>query len=164
MEGGNNVASVHLHVSMKANPRAKGTARTEGWTVGELAERVALPTNVLRHWESIGLLDPERDSSGYRRYGREDLVRVAVIQRNKSAGLTLDQIAVLLDGDARDRHELLEGHLRELRQRAHAIERSREMTEHALRCKAHDVTSCPRFSAFVADLVDGASGSAGDWP
>ena len=70
------------------------------WTVGELAARFDLPTNVLRHWESIGLLAPERDASGYRRYGRDDLVRVAVIVRNKSAGMSLEQIRVLIDGEA----------------------------------------------------------------
>ena len=30
------------------------------WSVGEVAERFSLPTNVLRHWESVGLLTPER--------------------------------------------------------------------------------------------------------
>jgi hypothetical protein len=31
------------------------------------------------------------------------------------------------------------------------------MTEHALRCKAHDIATCPRFAAAVADLVDGTA-------
>ena len=36
-----------------------------------------------------------------------------------------------------------------------ALERSREMTEHALRCRAHDITACPRFVAAVQDVIDG---------
>ena len=88
-------ASVYLHVNMKASDR------DQTWTVGELAARFGLPTNVLRHWESLGLLTPERDASGYRRYRPGDLVRVAVILRNKAAGMTLEQIGVLLDGEAK---------------------------------------------------------------
>lgn len=140
---------MYLHVGMKASERE------QTWTVGELAARFDLPTNVLRHWETLGLLTPERDASGYRRYRHGDLVRVAVIVRNKAAGMTLEQIGVLLDGEAAGRHEVLEAHLRDLDERARSIERSREMTEHALRCRAHDIVACPRFAQHVADLTDG---------
>ncbi|WP_035904575.1 MerR family transcriptional regulator [Knoellia subterranea] len=131
------------------------TERAENWSISDLAGRFDLPTHVLRHWEDIGLLTPRRDASGYRRYGHDDLVRVAVIQRNKLAGMTLEQIHVLLDAGAKDRHEVLEAHLRDLEERRVALERSREMTEHALRCRAHDITACPRFAAAVEDLVEG---------
>jgi DNA-binding transcriptional MerR regulator len=143
----------------------KARERDETWTVGELAARFDLPTNVLRHWETLGLLTPARDGSGYRRYGRTDLVRVAVILRNKAAGMTLEQIGVLLDGEAAGRHEVLEAHLRDLDERARSIERSREMTEHALRCRAHDIVACPRFSQHVADLTEGRTATAriADW-
>ena len=143
----------------------KANEREQTWTVGELAARFDLPTNVLRHWETLGLLTPARDASGYRRYGHDDLVRVAVIVRNKSAGMTLEQIGVLLDGEAAGRHEVLEAHLRDLDERARSIERSREMTEHALRCRAHDIVACPRFSQHVADLTEGRADTAHltDW-
>ena len=88
-------------------------------------------------------MTPERDASGYRRYGRQDLVRVAVILRNQAAGMSLEQIGVLLDAEARGRHDVLEAHLRDLDERARSIERSRAMTEHALRCRAHDIAACP---------------------
>jgi DNA-binding transcriptional MerR regulator len=143
----------------------KARDREQTWTVGELAARFELPTNVLRHWETLGLLAPERDSSGYRRYGHGDLVRVAAILRNKAAGMTLEQIGVLLDGEAAGRHDVLEAHLRDLDERARSIERSREMTEHALRCRAHDIVACPRFAQHVADLTDGraAQPTITDW-
>jgi hypothetical protein len=35
------------------------------------------------------------------------------------------------------------------------MERSRRMTEHALRCSAHDITTCPRFRAIMAEVVAG---------
>ncbi|HWV49780.1 MAG TPA: MerR family transcriptional regulator [Microbacterium sp.] len=123
------------------------------WSVGEVAERFDLPTNVLRHWESVGLLRPERDDAGRRRYGEDDIVRIAVIQRSKAAGMTLEQIAVLLDDGRRGRHEVLYAHLDDLDRRMEEMRRSRAMTEHALRCSAHDITTCPRFKAGVEDVL-----------
>ncbi len=133
----------------------KVSTATESWTIGDLAGKVGLPTHVLRHWESLGLLDPQRDASGYRRYGRDDLVRVIAIQRNKVAGMTLEQIGALLDGGSAGRHEVLTAHLADIEERMRALERSRAMTEHALACRAHDIAACPRFAATVADLVEG---------
>jgi MerR family copper efflux transcriptional regulator len=159
---------VHLQVNMKASPglgnessacdievNMKVLSRAESWTIGDLAGKVGVPTHVLRHWESLGLLEPQRDASGYRRYGRDDLVRVVAIQRNKAAGMTLEQIGVLLDSGAAGRHEVLTAHLKDIEDRMQALERSRAMTEHALACRAHDVAACPRFASTVADLVEG---------
>lgn len=123
------------------------------WSVGEVAQRFEMPTNVLRHWESVGLLTPGRDAGGRRRYERDYIVRVATIRRQKEAGMTLDQIAVLLDAEAPRRHAILEQHLAELERRAEEIRISREMTEHAFNCEAHDISTCPRFQAHVADQL-----------
>ncbi|MGO2745591.1 MerR family transcriptional regulator [Microbacterium sp.] len=123
------------------------------WSVGEVAERVGLPTNVLRHWESVGLLRPERDQAGRRRYGEEEIVRIAVIQRSKAAGMTLEQIGILLDDGRSGRHEVLFAHLADLDQRMEEMRLSKEMTEHAVRCTAHDITTCPRFRAGVEDVL-----------
>jgi MerR family copper efflux transcriptional regulator len=127
--------------------------KSNGWSVGQVAERFGLPTNVLRHWESEGLLEPERDSADRRRYHREDLVRVAVIQRSKAAGMSLDQIRTLLDSEARGRHEILEAHVADLDRRMEEMRISREMTLHAFSCDQHDLTSCPGFQKHVADLL-----------
>lgn len=123
------------------------------WSVGDVAAKFGLATHVLRHWEDVGLLHPARDGAGRRRYGLDDLARVAAVVRNKDAGMSLDQIAVLLDADAPERHRVLQAHLDELQRRMAEMERSREMTQHALQCRAHDVATCPNFQRFVADLV-----------
>ncbi len=114
-----------------------------------------LGTHVLRYWEDEGLLSPARDSADRRRYGETDLVRVAVIVRNKAAGMSLEQIRILLDAEARDRHRVLEQHLVDLDRRVAEIESSRAMTLHALECRSHDIANCPRFATNVADLLAG---------
>jgi DNA-binding transcriptional MerR regulator len=124
-------------------------------TIGDAAARFGLETHVLRHWEDEGLLRPARNTAGRRRFGDADLVRIAVILRNKAAGMSLDQIRVLLDEDAPDRHRVLEEHVTELDRRAADIAQARAMTEHALRCRAHDITECPRFRSHVEDVLAG---------
>ena len=114
---------------------------------------ISLPANVLRHWESVGLLSPARDSAGRRRYSRDDAVRVAVILRSKAAGMSLDQIAHLLDRDMAGRHRVLQAHIDDLDRRMEEMRRSRAMAEHALRCSAHDISTCPRFRAELSDLL-----------
>ncbi|CAI9405829.1 MerR family transcriptional regulator [Nocardioides sp. T2.26MG-1] len=126
-----------------------------------MASRVGLETHVLRHWEDVGLLRPGRDAAGRRRYSRDDLVRIAVIQRSKAAGMTLDQVHVLLDAEAVDRHRVLEAHIADLDRRMEEMRRSRAMTEHALQCRAHDIATCPRFKAAVDDIVGDVVGA--DW-
>lgn len=121
-----------------------------------MAARFGLETHVLRHWESQGLLAPERDPAGRRRYSETDVVRVAAIVRNKSAGMTLEQIGILLDADAPGRHEVLQAHLAAIAEQMRSMELWREMTEHALACRAHDVANCPRYASFLTDLLDPA--------
>ncbi len=123
--------------------------------MGELAERFDLPTHVLRHWETVGLLAPERDAGGRRRYREDDAYRVAVIVSSKAAGMSLEQIGSLLDAEADGRRQILTDHLADLQARMAEMERSRHLTEHALECRAHDIATCPNFRAHVADLVAG---------
>lgn len=131
------------------------------WSVGELADRVGVAAHVLRHWEDVGLLAPRRSASGYRRYSRDDLVRVLTIRSSKVAGMGLDQVRALLDVDAEGRAEVLRAHLAALADRSRELERSRLMTEHALRCRSHDVAQCPRFASYVEDLVGGVARDPG---
>ena len=131
--------------------------KSSGESIGDAAARFGLDTHVLRHWEDAGLLLPARDDADRRRYADADLVRIAVILRNKAAGMSLDQIRVLLDEDAPDRHRVLEEHVAELDRRADEIAQARAMTAHALRCRSHDITQCPRFRSHVEDVLEGTA-------
>lgn len=135
-------------------------SRGRTWSIGAVAEKLGLETHVLRHWESMGLVEPARDSAGRRCYGRDDLVRIATVVRSKEAGLSLEQIRVLLTSDSHGRHLVLEGHLAELDRRIAEIRLARAMAEHAFNCRAHDIAECPRFRAHVADIVAAFEGPA----
>jgi MerR family copper efflux transcriptional regulator len=127
-------------------------------SIGATAARFGLATHVLRHWEDLGLLHPERSSADRRLYGDDDLVRIAVILRSKAAGMTLDQIALLLDDDhGPRRHAVLQEHLADLDRRMEEMRLSRAMTVHAFECEAHDITRCPHFRSMIADVLDGTA-------
>ena len=129
------------------------------WSIGDAAGRFGVETHVLRHWEDVGLLRPDRDGAGRRRYARDDVVRIAVIIRSKAAGMSLDQIGVLLDSDAPDRHRILQEHIADLDRRMAEMRQAREMAEHSYACRAHDIATCPGFRKHVDDLVSGATTS-----
>jgi DNA-binding transcriptional MerR regulator len=55
----------------------------------------------VRHYHKVGLADePARDSSGYRRYGSGDLLRLVQVRTLAAAGVPLAEIGSLLDSDA----------------------------------------------------------------
>lgn len=65
--------------------------------VREVSKRMGLNPQTLYFYERIGLVpSPNRNESGYRIYGEQDLERLAFITRAKSLGLTLDEIAEIL--------------------------------------------------------------------
>lgn len=123
------------------------------WSIGELAAQFGLPTHVLRHWEAAGLLQPERDSAGRRRYGPGDRGRVAVVIRGKQAGASLELLAETLNAEPSRRRELLARHHADLEARVAAIRDSQRLTQHARDCEHGDFTTCPHFASLVEQTI-----------
>jgi DNA-binding transcriptional MerR regulator len=91
-------------------------------TIGELARLAGTTVRAVRHYHGIGLLpEPERDRSGYRRYGAAALVRLLRVRRMRELGLPLDRIAQLLDGAELDLHDALDALDAELAAQAERI-------------------------------------------
>ena len=68
-------------------------------TIGALASLIGVQTSTLRYYESIGILPPPRRVSGQRRYSRDLLPVLAVIQLAKDANFSLLEIKALLYGE-----------------------------------------------------------------
>lgn len=86
---------------------AEGLSRMQ---IGELAERVGVPTSTLRYYEREGLLEPSgRSEAGYRLYSEDDLERALLIRRAQRAGLALADIRALLHGDSEPSPEQTNG-------------------------------------------------------
>jgi MerR family copper efflux transcriptional regulator len=140
-------------------PRPTSTPTpTAGVAIGELAGHFGLGTHVLRHWEAMGLLDPDRLPNGRRVYGPRHHTRVAIILHARQVGLSLDQIRELLGGpDGSARRATLRDHREDLVRRIAWARASVELIDHALECPHEDFVTCPEFQR----MVHGLAGQAG---
>lgn len=65
--------------------------------IGDLAKKAGVNVQTVRYYERRGLLpEPDRKPSGYRIYGKEDVLRLRFILRAKALGFTLTEIEELL--------------------------------------------------------------------
>jgi DNA-binding transcriptional MerR regulator len=66
--------------------------------ISELAERSGVPSSTLRYYERIGLVEPlGRSDNGYRVYDEATVERLAFIGRAKRLGMSLDDVATLVE-------------------------------------------------------------------
>ena len=70
-------------------------------TIGEVAKRAGVRASAIRYYERTGLLPKPERSSGKRRYDTAVLDRVDVLERAKSCGFTLTEIATLFNDQGR---------------------------------------------------------------
>ncbi|MBL1098457.1 MerR family transcriptional regulator [Streptomyces coffeae] len=69
-------------------------------TIGELASYAGVTVRAVRHYHAKGLLpEPERDHSGYRRYGADAMVELIKIRTLAGAGVPLARVRELLQAD-----------------------------------------------------------------
>ncbi|MFC9662548.1 MerR family transcriptional regulator [Nocardia sp. NPDC127606] len=71
-----------------------------GVTIGQAAAFVGVTVKTVRHYHKLGLVaEPDRDSSGYRRYGSTELLRLVKVRTLAEAGVPLAEVEPLLDAD-----------------------------------------------------------------
>ncbi|MFN0091586.1 MAG: heavy metal-responsive transcriptional regulator [Acidimicrobiales bacterium] len=118
--------------------------------IGELADAAGMTTKALRFYEKRGLLPaPARTTSGYRDYDPDTVERLAFIRDAQLAGLTLAEIASVLEmkdsgsGTCEHTASLLRRHLDELDGRIAALgETRRRLRELADRASGLDPADC----------------------
>lgn len=82
------------------------------YTIGQVAKKFSLSRSTLIYYDRIGVLTPGgRSGSNYRLYSEEDMAKMDRIQLFRSAGLSLESIASLLDRENSDLNSTLEGRL-----------------------------------------------------
>lgn len=71
---------------------------SKGVTISQAAAFAGVTVKTVRHYHKHGLVEePRRDSSGYRRYGSADLLRLVRVRTLAAAGVPLAEIGPLLD-------------------------------------------------------------------
>jgi DNA-binding transcriptional MerR regulator len=130
--------------------------------IGELSQLSGVATKTIRYYEEIGVLpDPLRTANGYRAYKQESVERLRFIRDAQSTGLTLTEIASILElreqGASTCGHvtSLLQQHLQDLDQYIATLQRTRTqlagLTERAQRLDPAQCTDVHRCQTIARD-------------
>ncbi|MER6046187.1 MerR family transcriptional regulator [Streptomyces sp. NPDC001793] len=117
--------------------------------IGDAAAALGIEAHVLRHWESVGLLAPQRGPSGHRSYDAQVLNHARLIQILQRAGLSLDQIRQLGHSAREERLALVAARRAEARDRIALLQATDQFLEHLTACSHPIVAQCPECSGFA---------------
>jgi DNA-binding transcriptional MerR regulator len=96
-------------------------------TVGALAKASGLTIRTLHHWDALGLLVPaERTEAGYRSYGPGEVARLYRILALRRLGLSLEEIAGVLDREGPQLAGAVRAHLARVQEELAVQERLRD--------------------------------------
>lgn len=143
-------------------------------SIGDFARHGCVSVRMLRHYDQIGLLRPDRvdPATGYRYYRADQLARLNRVIALKDLGFTLDQVQSIVDekvnadelrGMLRLRQAELAASISAERQRLHSVEARLRVIESEGRMPTHDVVvkSIPavRIAELTGTATDFAPGS-----
>jgi MerR family redox-sensitive transcriptional activator SoxR len=113
-------------------------------TIGEVADRAGVATSAIRYYERRGLLRADERRSGQRRYREDTLRRLVFIGMLQDAGLSLDDIAAILEApDVATWKAIARTRLEMLDEEIERMETAREYLRGALLCRYdHPATDC----------------------
>jgi DNA-binding transcriptional MerR regulator len=102
--------------------------------IGDVARRSGVSARMLRHYESLGLVQPtHRTPTGYREYSGADIQRIFHIESLRSLGLSLREVGRALDDPGFRPSELVADLIRQTQER---IARETELLRHLRRIEA----------------------------
>jgi DNA-binding transcriptional MerR regulator len=127
-------------------------------SIGEAARRLGMRTSALRYYEERALVRPAARASGQRRYGPQELRRLAFIQIAKELGVSLDTAAAVLDEPSERWRATIGEQICGLEDLIARAQSAKAFLAHALMCPAeHPVRDCPVLIGVLDRLLNGAS-------
>lgn len=139
--------------------------------IAEVAERTGVPASTLRYYEERGLITPIGRRGLRRLFDASVLERLALIALGRTAGFSLDDIALMFAPDGRpslDR-KMLAAKAEELDRTIRGLTAIRDGLRHAAKCPAPSHMECPTFRRYLGAAASGAfearaSGARGRGP
>ncbi len=119
--------------------------------IGQAAKASGVSAKMIRHYESIGLIEPAaRTDAGYRLYNERDVQVLQFIHRSRELGFSLEQIKTLLalwqdkQRASKDVRAMAKQHIAELDRKIADMQAMRRTLETlATRCHGDDRPDCP---------------------
>lgn len=133
------------------------SSNSEHLNPAEAARRLGVSAKALRLYERRGLVTPVRSAAGWRAYGPAEMARAGEIAALRALGLSLAQVARVLDGDVQDLEPALAGHQAVLearaRQLAETVDKVRSLRAGLAQGAAPSVADLSRLAGPAADVV-----------
>jgi DNA-binding transcriptional MerR regulator len=128
--------------------------------ITEAARRSGLPASTLRFYEEKGLIASVGRRGLHRIFDPGVLERLALIAVGRSAGFSLDEIALMFAPDGRPRldRQVLRAKAEELDRTIRKLTEMRDGLRHAAACRAPSHMECPTFRRILRAAGSGAFG------
>ena len=128
--------------------------------ITEVARRSGLPASTLRFYEEKGLIASIGRSGLRRVFSPGVLERLALIAMGRTAGFSLDEIALLFgpDGKPHIDRRMLAAKAEELDRTIRELVAMRDSLRHAAACPAPSHMECPTFRRLLRAAASGTLG------
>lgn len=128
--------------------------------IGEVANRCGLPAKTIRYYEDIGLIRPQREANGYRRFSPKDAQKLAFLKRARTLGFSVEECRVLLSlyedksRASADVKRIAKRHLSEIDAKLAELQAMRHTLSHLVSSCAGDARpDCPILADLSADFA-----------
>lgn len=134
------------------------------YTVQKLAALAGVSARTLRYYDSIGLLTPQKNESGYRVYGSAEIDRLQLILFYRELGFGLEDIAKLLDDPNFNETEALIGQREQLMRERSRLDLLITNVEKTISTKQGEsrMADHEKFEGFKKQLVDDNEAAYGE--
>jgi Predicted transcriptional regulators len=120
----------------------------ENLAISDVARVFGLRSSAIRYYEQIGILPPPMRKNGQRRYDNSALFRLAVVQRARETGFTLEEIRELFFGfppgtrPPKRWHQLSQRKIAELRDRMKRLKQMETLLKRVEDCHCDALDEC----------------------
>jgi len=120
----------------------------EDMAISDVARVFGLRTSAIRYYEQIGILPPPMRKNGRRRYDDSAIFRLAVVQRARETGFTLEEIRELFFGFTEGTpppkrwHQLSQRKVAELRERIKRLQLMETLLKRVEECRCDALDQC----------------------
>ncbi len=122
-------------------------------SIGQVAERTGLSVSAVRFYETAGLVAPDRNPGGQRRFQRSDIRRLSFVLIAQQLGFTIAEIRARLDALPRGRTPtqqdwatMSRGFRRYLDERIEVLQRTRERLDGCIGCGCLSLENCALYN------------------